>query len=62
MFLSGMRGPLILLPLVSLPLAIPLVKALAARHEDGPAMNAALAGTARLALVYCLIFAIGLVF
>ncbi len=33
------------------------MKTLAARREDGPAMNAALAGTARLALVYCLLFA-----
>jgi 1,4-dihydroxy-2-naphthoate octaprenyltransferase len=60
LFLSGMRGPLILLPLLSLPLAIPLVKTLAARHDDGPAMNAALAGTARLALAHSLIFAVGL--
>jgi len=62
LFLSGARGPLILLPLLSLPLAIPLVKTLAARHEDGPAMNAALAGTARLALAHSLIFAVGLAF
>jgi 1,4-dihydroxy-2-naphthoate octaprenyltransferase len=60
MFFSGVRGPLILLPLLSLPLAIPLARTLAARHDDGPAMNAALAGTARLALVFCLIFAVGL--
>ena len=60
LFLCGMRGPLILLPLLSLPLAIPLAKTLVARHEDGPAMNAALAGTARLALAHSLIFAIGL--
>jgi 1,4-dihydroxy-2-naphthoate octaprenyltransferase len=57
---ADVRGPLILLPLLSLPLALPLVKTLAARHEDGPAMNAALAGTARLALVFCLLLAIGL--
>jgi 1,4-dihydroxy-2-naphthoate octaprenyltransferase len=60
MYLSGRRGPLILLPLLSLPLAIPLVKTLVARHEDGPAMNAALAGTARLTLVFCVLFAVGL--
>jgi len=59
---AGVRGPLILLPLLALPLALPLVKTLAARHEDGPAMNAALAGTARLSLVYCLLLAIGLAF
>lgn len=57
---SGVRGPLILLPLLSLPLAPRLARTLAVRHEDGPAMNAALAGTARLALLYCLLFAVGL--
>jgi len=57
---TGVRGPLILLPLLALPLTVPLVKTLAARHEDGPAMNAALAGTARLALAYCLLIAVGL--
>jgi 1,4-dihydroxy-2-naphthoate octaprenyltransferase len=54
------RGPLILLPLLALPLAFPLVRALRARHDDGPAMNAALAGTARLSLAYSLLFAVGL--
>jgi 1,4-dihydroxy-2-naphthoate octaprenyltransferase len=57
---SGVRGPLILLPLLALPLAAPLVRALVERRDDGPAMNAALAGTARLALVYCLLLAVGL--
>ena len=57
---GGVRGAAILLPLLSVPLAIPLVRTLATRREDGPAMNAALAGTARLTLVYCLLQAIGL--
>jgi 1,4-dihydroxy-2-naphthoate octaprenyltransferase len=57
---AGVRGPLILLPLLALPLAPPLVRTLSARHEDGPAMNAALAGTARLALIYCVLLAVGL--
>jgi 1,4-dihydroxy-2-naphthoate octaprenyltransferase len=57
---AGVRGPLIVLPLLSLPLAVPLVKTLVARREDGPAMNAALAGTARLSLVYSLLLAAGL--
>jgi 1,4-dihydroxy-2-naphthoate octaprenyltransferase len=57
---TGMRGPLILLPLLSLPLAIPLLKTLSTQRENGPAMNAALAGTARLALVYSLLFSVGL--
>jgi 1,4-dihydroxy-2-naphthoate octaprenyltransferase len=57
---GGVRGAAILLPLLSVPLAIPLVRTLATRREDGPAMNAALAGTARLTLVYCLLLAVGL--
>jgi 1,4-dihydroxy-2-naphthoate octaprenyltransferase len=57
---GGVRGAAILLPLLSVPLATPLVRTLATRREDGPAMNAALAGTARLTLVYCLLLAVGL--
>jgi 1,4-dihydroxy-2-naphthoate octaprenyltransferase len=57
---AGVRGPLILLPLLALPLALPLLKTLTRQREDGPAMNAALAGTARLALVFSLLLAIGL--
>jgi 1,4-dihydroxy-2-naphthoate octaprenyltransferase len=57
---AGVRGPLILLPLLTLPLTLPLVRTLAARHDDGPAMNAALAGTARLALVFSVLLAAGL--
>jgi 1,4-dihydroxy-2-naphthoate octaprenyltransferase len=57
---GGVRGAAILLPLLALPLALPLVRTLATRREDGPAMNAALAGTARLTLVYCLLLAVGL--
>ncbi len=59
---AGARGPLVLLPLLSLPQAIPLARTLATRNEDGPAMNAALAGTARLSLWFCLLFAVGLSF
>jgi len=36
------------------------VQTLSTRHEDGPAMNAALAGTARLALAYSLLLSVGL--
>ncbi len=59
-FAAGVRGPLILLPLLALPLTVPLVRTLVARRQDGPAMNAALAGTARLSLVFSLLLAIGL--
>ena len=57
---AGTRGPLILLPLLSIPLAVPLARTLATQHEDGPVMNAALAGTARLALIFSLLLAVGL--
>ena len=57
----GMTGPWVLLTLLSLPRVPPLVKTLARRHDDGPAMNAALAGTARLTLVFCILFGIGLI-
>jgi 1,4-dihydroxy-2-naphthoate octaprenyltransferase len=60
LFAAGVRGAAILLPLLAAPLAVPLVRTLATRREDGPAMNAALAGTARLTLVYCVLLAIGL--
>lgn len=57
---AGAGGPLLLLPLASAPLAVPLARTLVTRREDGPAMNAALAGTARLAFVFCLLLAVGL--
>lgn len=60
LFAGGIRGGAVLLPLLSAPLALPLVRTLATRREDGPAMNAALAGTARLTLAYCLLLAVGL--
>ncbi len=48
------------LPLVTTPLALPLIATLRDRPDDGPAMNHALAGTARLALLACLAFGVGL--
>lgn len=49
--LAALRlGPLGLLPLATLPLAWRLVRVVATR-EDGPSLNAALAGTARLLLL-----------
>lgn len=47
-----------LLPLASVVLAIPLVRTVATKG-DGPALNAALAGTARLAGAFGLLFALG---
>ena len=52
-------GPWINLALVSLPLAPSLLVAVRER-TDGAALNAALAETARLQLVFCLLLSIGL--
>jgi len=48
-----------LLPLLALPLALGLARAVA-RAADGPSFNAALAGTARLAALFSLLFAVGI--
>lgn len=57
--LIGNAGPVVLLPFLSLPLALPLLRSIALEH--GRALNPVLAGTARLALVFSALFAIGLV-
>ncbi len=49
-------GPLGLLPLATLPEAARLVRIVATR-EDGPSLNGALAGTARLLLANCILWA-----
>ncbi|MBM4423459.1 MAG: 1,4-dihydroxy-2-naphthoate polyprenyltransferase [Chloroflexi bacterium] len=50
-------GGWILLPLLSLPLAVRLTRAL--RALGGPALNHTLAGTAQLAVIYAALFAAG---
>lgn len=55
-------GPLeawVLLPVLSLPLAAPLVRTVR-NHVDGPSLNEALAGTGRLELVVCVLLSAGL--
>jgi 1,4-dihydroxy-2-naphthoate octaprenyltransferase len=52
-------GPWLLLPLVSLPLALPLWPTLASRR-DGPSLNKLLADTGRLLAVFSLLLAAGL--
>ena len=49
-----------LLPLLTLPLALSLAVTVSRDFRDGPAMNAALAGTARLTLAYCSLLGAGL--
>jgi 1,4-dihydroxy-2-naphthoate polyprenyltransferase len=56
--LAGGLGPTVLLPLLSAPLALPLVRTVATR-TDGPALNAALARTGRLLAVYAGLLSIG---
>lgn len=56
---SGRISRAALLPLLTAPLAWRLVHAVA-RAADGPAWNAALAGTARLAALFGLLFAAGI--
>lgn len=56
---SGRISRAALLPLLTAPLAWRLVRAVA-RAGDGPAWNAALAGTARLAALFGLLFAAGI--
>lgn len=60
LWVSGRTGPWVLLTAFSLPMAIPLVRTLRHRHDDGTEMNRALAGTARLTFLFCLLFGVGL--
>jgi 1,4-dihydroxy-2-naphthoate octaprenyltransferase len=58
MFALGMKGPWVFLPLVGAPLCVPPLKRML--REQGAALNPALGGTARLQLVFGLLFALGL--
>lgn len=57
-WLAGGTSPWVLLPLATLPLALRLA-ATVTRATGGPALNAALAGTAQLCLAFSLLFALG---
>ena len=57
---AGRRSVWLLLPWLSLPNALRLIRALR-RSPDGPAMNRLLAGTAQLELLFGLLLSIGLV-
>jgi 1,4-dihydroxy-2-naphthoate octaprenyltransferase len=61
LWLSGWADGWVILPFLTLPMTVPLLRTLAKEYRDGPAMNRALAGTARYTLVFCLLFAIGIV-
>jgi len=57
-WLLGAVSPWVLLPLLTLPRARALARAVASA-SDGPTLNTALAGTARLAFGFSLLFAVG---
>jgi 1,4-dihydroxy-2-naphthoate octaprenyltransferase len=55
-------GPLtawLILPLLSLPLALGLIR-IVSEHTDGPSLNRALAKTGQLQLVFCVLLSAGL--
>jgi 1,4-dihydroxy-2-naphthoate polyprenyltransferase len=56
---AGATSPAVLITLTSVPLAVPLLKVI---HADGDPrrLNAVLKGTARLSLVFAVLFAVGL--
>jgi len=60
LWMTGLAGHAVLLPLATAPLGVGLLRRLRP-GSDGPGLNAALAGTARLALVFALLLATGLV-
>lgn len=60
LFLTGGSGAAVFLPLLSLPIAWPLVVRI--ERDRGAVLNELLAGTARLSLIYSLLFAVGLVY
>jgi 1,4-dihydroxy-2-naphthoate octaprenyltransferase len=58
LWVVGSYSPFVLLAFLSLPLAFPLIRDI--RTLEGPPLNKTLAGTARLALVYCMLLSLGL--
>ncbi|RMG47158.1 MAG: 1,4-dihydroxy-2-naphthoate polyprenyltransferase [Acidobacteria bacterium] len=56
---AAARSPALVLPALTLPSAVRLYRTVA-RHEDGPTLNRALAGSARLLLLYAILLAAGL--
>jgi 1,4-dihydroxy-2-naphthoate octaprenyltransferase len=59
LWLGAGRSPWVLLPWLTVPLAVKLVVAIV-QAGDGPTFNTLLAGTARLSLLFSLLFALGL--
>jgi 1,4-dihydroxy-2-naphthoate octaprenyltransferase len=57
-WLLGSLSPWLMLSLLTLPLAVPLVRTVASR-TDGPSLNSALSGTGMLQLVFCVLLSVG---
>jgi 1,4-dihydroxy-2-naphthoate polyprenyltransferase len=55
----GSLSAWLLLPWLAIPLAVPLVRTVA-NHTDGPTLNAALARTGMLQLIFCLLLSGGI--
>jgi 1,4-dihydroxy-2-naphthoate octaprenyltransferase len=55
---AGALSPWLLLTALAAPLAVPLV-AIVRSRADGPSLNHALAGSARLALTFCILLCAG---
>ena len=55
---AGALSPWLLLTAAASPLAVGLVR-IVRTHADGPSLNVALAGSARLALVFCVLLCAG---
>lgn len=60
LWLPGLVSHGFLLPLLSLPMAFSLIRFI--DHNSGPALNEALAGTAKLALLFSFLLSLGLIF
>jgi 1,4-dihydroxy-2-naphthoate octaprenyltransferase len=58
-WLAGSLSAAVLLPLLTLPLAVPLLRTVA-RRTDGPSLNAALARTGLLQLLFCVLLSAGI--
>jgi len=58
-WILGSLSAWLLLPLLTLPLAVKLVRTVGG-HTDGPTLNEALAGTGQLEFVFCVLLAAGL--
>ena len=49
-----------LLPLLSFPMAMPQLKAVAFGEKDGQDLNVHVGGTAKLQLVFCILMTVGI--